>query len=81
MSQEYFQTRFSEDARRDVMWQTLCRFYFSRLISPTDSVLELGAGYGCFINHVTQPGGESPWMHGTVLSNNWNLESKAVLQT
>src|SRR5215475_715834 len=53
MSQEYFQTRFSEDTRRDVMWETLCRFYFSRLISPTDSVLELGAGYGCFINHVT----------------------------
>jgi SAM-dependent methyltransferase len=53
VSQEYFQTRFSEDARRDVMWETLCRFYFSRFISPTDSVLELGSGYGCFINHVT----------------------------
>jgi SAM-dependent methyltransferase len=50
---EYFRTRFSPDNRREVMWRTLCRHYFSRMISPNDSVLELGAGYGHFINHVT----------------------------
>src|SRR5438128_8720033 len=49
---EYFQTRFAPDARRDVLWQTLCRYHFSEIISNTDCVLELGAGYGCFINHV-----------------------------
>lgn len=49
----YFRTRFPPDVRRETLWRTLCRHYFSRLISPTDCVLELGAGYGHFINHVT----------------------------
>lgn len=35
-----------------MLWKTLCRYHFSRLISPSDCVLELGAGYGYFINHV-----------------------------
>lgn len=48
----YFQTRFVHDAQREVLWRTLYRYYFSRLIAPTDCVLELGAGYGCFINEV-----------------------------
>jgi len=53
MSQDaYFRTRFTADARRDVLWTTLCRFYFSKLVAPTDCVLELGAGYGGFINNV-----------------------------
>jgi hypothetical protein len=49
---EYFQTRLAYDSRRDVLWRTLCRFHFSNLISPEDCVLELGAGYGAFINNV-----------------------------
>ncbi len=49
----YFQTRFAHDAQREVLWRTLYRYYFTHLIAPTDSVLELGAGYGCFINEVT----------------------------
>lgn len=53
MTQEtYFKTRFAQDARRDVLWQTLCRYYFNHRIDPDDCVLELGAGYGCFINAV-----------------------------
>ena len=53
MSQDaYFRTRFTADARRDVLWTTLCRFYFSKLVAPTDCVLELGTGYGAFINNV-----------------------------
>jgi len=50
--QEYFNTRFEYDPRRDVLWSTLCEHYFSRLISKNDCVLELGAGYGHFINHI-----------------------------
>jgi len=50
---KYFQTRFTPDRRREVLWRTLCDHYFSRLISTTDCVLELGAGYGHFINHVS----------------------------
>jgi SAM-dependent methyltransferase len=49
---DYFQTRFAHDPRREVLWATLYRHYFSRLIASTDSVLELGAGYGHFINQV-----------------------------
>jgi SAM-dependent methyltransferase len=48
----YFHTRFKPDARREVLWRTLYRHYFSRFISTSDCVLELGAGYGHFINQV-----------------------------
>lgn len=50
--QLYFKTRFAYDARREVMWRTLYRHYFMRMISADDCVLELGAGYGHFINQV-----------------------------
>ncbi len=48
----YFQTRFPHDTRREVLWRSLYRYYFSHLISPDDCVLELGSGYGHFINQV-----------------------------
>ena len=47
----YHDTRFAFDPRREVLWQELWHSYFSRLIAPTDCVLELGAGYGHFINN------------------------------
>lgn len=50
--QHYFQTRFVHDPRRETLWRTLYQYHFSRLISPEDCVLELGAGYGHFINQV-----------------------------
>jgi hypothetical protein len=49
---QYFRTRFTLDPRREVLWQALYRYYFSRFILASDSVLELGAGYGHFINQV-----------------------------
>ena len=51
-SEHYFQTRLPPNSRREVLWRTLCRHHFSRLISDSDCVLELGSGYGSFINHV-----------------------------
>ena len=48
----YHGTRFTYDCRRDVLWKTLCDAYFQRLIGPDATVLELGAGYGHFINHI-----------------------------
>ena len=48
----YFQTRFAHDPRRETLWRALYQHHFSRLISPEDCVLELGAGYGHFINQV-----------------------------
>jgi hypothetical protein len=48
----YYQTRFEYDARRETLWRSLFQFYFHRWIRPEDCVLELGAGYGHFINNV-----------------------------
>jgi len=48
----YHQTRFEYDARREILWRSLFQFYFRRWIRPEDCVLELGAGYGHFINNV-----------------------------
>ena len=50
--EKYFSTRFARDEKREVLWKTLCESYFNRLVKPTDHVLELGAGYGYFINNV-----------------------------
>lgn len=52
-SEAYFQTRLAPDPKREVLWRTLYRYHFCRLITATDCVLELGAGYGHFINEVT----------------------------
>lgn len=48
----YHATRFTFDERREVLWKALCDYYFNRLIRPEFHVLELGAGYGHFINNV-----------------------------
>ena len=52
MTNGYHQTRLSFDPRRDVVWESLWRFHFCKLISPNDRVLDLGCGYGNFINNV-----------------------------
>jgi SAM-dependent methyltransferase len=52
MSGGYHSSRLPADRRREVLWQVLWRFYFSKLISPRDCVLDLGCGYGSFINTV-----------------------------
>jgi SAM-dependent methyltransferase len=48
----YHQSRFTEDSRRDVLWHTLWCYYFSKIIAPDSCVLDLGSGYGSFINQV-----------------------------
>jgi SAM-dependent methyltransferase len=48
----YHQTRFAEDQRRDVLWKTLCDAYFQRHVRESDAVLDLGCGYGSFINNI-----------------------------
>lgn len=49
---QYHETRFTFDARRQILWSALYRHYFSQFIRPEYTVLELGAGYGYFINNV-----------------------------
>ena len=48
----YHDTRLAYDPRRDLLWKTLCDAYFQRLVPPDACVLDLGAGYGNFINHI-----------------------------
>src|SRR5262245_40835078 len=49
---KYFQTRLSPDHRRTTLWRTLWDCHFRYLIRDDDTVLDLGAGYCDFINHV-----------------------------
>lgn len=52
MTAGYHDSRFVEDPRRALLWKSLWRFYFSREIAPEHTVLDLGCGYGSFINTV-----------------------------
>ncbi|HEU4766705.1 MAG TPA: class I SAM-dependent methyltransferase [Pyrinomonadaceae bacterium] len=52
MNDSYFETRFAEDPRREILWRTLVQHYFQAQIPAEGCVLELGAGYGNFINNV-----------------------------
>lgn len=42
----------SERAAKDAVWRVLCSDFFSRYVSPGDTVLDVGAGYCEFINHI-----------------------------
>jgi len=45
--------RFDKDVdKRNIMWKILCKDYFQKFIKPTDTVLDLAAGYCEFINHI-----------------------------
>jgi len=51
--QSIYQRRFQPDlAFRRQMWQVLCQDFFQRYIPPESAVLEVGAGYCEFINHI-----------------------------
>jgi SAM-dependent methyltransferase len=49
---DYHGASFVADPRRDVVWQSLWRYRFRAMVAPGDCVLDLGAGYGNFINAV-----------------------------
>lgn len=48
----YQGSRFRADPRREVLWQTLWRSYFRHQIPADACVLDLGCGWGSFINQV-----------------------------
>jgi SAM-dependent methyltransferase len=49
---DYHSSRLPQDNRRDILWASLWRYYFSVIVNEQDCVLDLGAGYGNFINAV-----------------------------
>ncbi len=51
MSTGYHESRLPPDRRRDVLWQTLWSAFFSKRVAPSACVLDLGSGYGQFINN------------------------------
>jgi SAM-dependent methyltransferase len=52
--QRVYRHRFSEadKAAKDRIWKVLVERYFQRFIRESDTVLDLGCGYGEFLNHV-----------------------------
>jgi len=53
MTAGYHESRLPPDSRRDVLWRTLCAAHFSSRVPADGCVLDLGSGYGQFINNVT----------------------------
>jgi SAM-dependent methyltransferase len=50
---QYFRTRLPFDPRRATVWQEICGYLRRRGLVPRDGVVvDIGAGYGEFINHV-----------------------------
>lgn len=48
-----YHRRFSADLEyRNAVWKTLVKHFFSRFVQAGDQVLDLGCGYGQFINHI-----------------------------
>jgi len=48
----YHASRLTPDIKRDVTWQALWRFHFRQMVPRDGCVLDLGCGYGSFINNV-----------------------------
>ena len=53
MSSGYHESRLAHDSRRDTVWKALWRYYFQRHVPADGCVLDMGCGYGEFINNVT----------------------------
>ena len=48
----YHDTRLEFDPKRRTVWDSLWRYYFRRIVPADGCVLDLGCGYGDFINSV-----------------------------
>lgn len=53
-----YQHRFPKEelANKNRIWQVLCGQYFSRFVDPSDTVVDIGAGYCEFINNIPAAG-------------------------
>jgi SAM-dependent methyltransferase len=52
--EKLYHQRFPESGlrRKQVIWRVLCADFFSRFVQPTDTVVDVGAGYCEFINNI-----------------------------
>jgi len=48
----YFESRFTPNAERDGIWREIAAYLQARYIPASAAVLDMGAGYCSFINHV-----------------------------
>jgi len=50
-----YRHRFPEEdrERRQRLWRVLCRHFFQRYVTETDTILELACGYGEFISNIS----------------------------
>jgi SAM-dependent methyltransferase len=50
-----YSNRFSADEQRqkELIWRVLCADFFQRYVRPSDTVLDVGAGYCEFINNIS----------------------------
>jgi len=53
LSKIYHRRFIRTAAYRNKVWQVLTREFFSRWVRPADTVLDLGCGYGEFINNIS----------------------------
>jgi SAM-dependent methyltransferase len=53
MNEGYHDSRLTADPKRNIVWGALWRYYFRHKISADATVLDLGCGYGEFINNIT----------------------------
>jgi SAM-dependent methyltransferase len=53
MSSGYHDSRLAHDSRRDTVWKALWLYYFRKIVPADGCVLDMGCGYGEFINNVT----------------------------
>lgn len=53
-ARELYEHRFDAEARaaKAQVWAVLCADFFQRYVGPNDAVLDLGAGFCEFINHI-----------------------------
>jgi SAM-dependent methyltransferase len=48
-----YDLRFAgSDAYRNRVWEVLCEVFFSRLVPSNSTLLDLGSGWGEFVNHI-----------------------------
>src|ERR1700743_2420930 len=51
---DLYRNRFPESAlaEKNALWRVICSVFLSRYVRPSDSVVDIGAGYCEFINNI-----------------------------